>query len=284
MVREDRGGALFLLGTPIGNLEDLSYRAVRILEEADVIACEDTRETLKLLHHLNLRKKLVRYERHTEEEKKEELLDLVEAGLKVVLVSDAGMPGISDPGEILVREAYRRGLAPIVIPGPSAAVAGLVVSGLPAGRFFFQGFLPKGREKDRREVLEEVKDIPATLIFYITPHGAQKDLALIREVLGNREAAIARELTKFYEEVRRGTLEELLSGAMEKPLKGEMVLLVEGGSQVGAEPSLELQEEAYHRLVAEGMSSRDALRAIAQEWKVSKNRLYEYIMGNKEKE
>lgn len=282
MVKEQ--GCLYLVGTPIGNLEDLTFRAVRILGEADVIACEDTRETLKLLNHLGLKKKLVSYEKYSEQEKKHQLLDLVESGLKVALVSDAGMPGISDPGEILVREAYNRGMKPVVIPGPSAAIAGLVLSGLPTANFYFQGFLPKGREKERREVLESLRDIPGTLIFYVSPHSLVKDLTLIRKVLGERNAALGRELTKYYEEVISGTLDGLLIRSMEKPLKGEMVLILEGFKGKREEPNLEEQLRLYEALMVEDeMSHKEALRTMVREHGVSKNRLYEYILQNKEK-
>ena len=282
MVNEKRG-SLYLVGTPIGNLEDMTLRAIRILEEADVIACEDTRETLKLLNHLNLKKKLVSYQKYSENEKKGQLLDFVEEGLCVALVSDAGMPGISDPGEILVREAYDRGIQPVAIPGPSAAVTGLVVSGLPTDRFFFQGFLPKGRDKERKEILRQLKKIPATLVFYVTPHSLKKDLDLIREELGSRPAALCRELTKYYEEVLRGSLEELASEAEARVLKGEMVLLVEGAAEAEEAMSLEEQYQLYLILInEERISPKEALKRMAVLYKVNKNRLYEYILQMKE--
>lgn len=283
MVKEGGAGCLYLVGTPIGNLEDLTLRAVRILGEADVIACEDTRETLKLLNHLGLKKKLTSYQKYSENEKKDQILDLVEQGRTVALVSDAGMPGISDPGEILVREAYRRGIIPVVVPGPSAAISGLVLSGLPADRFFFQGFLPKGREKERREVLEELKAIPATLVFYVTPHGLKKDLDSIRRELGDRPAALCRELTKIYEEVLRGSLGELLEEAERRGLRGEMVLLVEGASKEMDSLSIEEQYRLYQVLLAgEGLRPKDALKRLAEGKGINKNKLYEYILAMKE--
>ena len=203
-------GKLYLVGTPIGNLEDITLRALRILEEVDYIACEDTRVTLKLLNYLNIKKKLISYEKYSELEKQGYILDLVEAGSSVALISDAGMPGISDPGGILATAAYNRGINPVIIPGPSALTSAVAVSGLNSSRFFFQGFLPKGKNKERMEVLKELTDIKAALVFYISPHSLLKDLTDISKVLGNPKAALARELTKYYEEVIRDDLKGLI--------------------------------------------------------------------------
>jgi 16S rRNA (cytidine1402-2'-O)-methyltransferase len=280
MVKEN--GCLYLVGTPIGNLEDISLRAVRILTEADLIACEDTRETLKLLNHLGISKKMISYQKYSENEKKAYLIDLVEAGNKIALVSDAGMPGISDPGEILVKEAWDRGVRVEVIPGPSAVISGLVISGLPTNNFYFHGFLPKGKVKEREEVVIGLKDIRATLIFYITPHSVEKDLSLLIKILGDRPAAIAREITKYYEEVIRGTLSELLTVVGERTLKGEMVLIIEGNTEVIAEINLEEQYKIYQMMLSDGVKSKEAIKTISTDYKVSKNRLYEYILGKKE--
>lgn len=280
MVKED--GCLYLVGTPIGNLEDISLRAVRILTEVDLIACEDTRETLKLLNHLGISKKMISYQKYSENEKKAYLIDLVEAGNKIALVSDAGMPGISDPGEILVKEAWDRGVKVEVIPGPSAVISGLVISGLPTSNFYFHGFLPKGKIKEREAVVTGLKDIRATLIFYVTPHSVEKDLNLLLKILGNRNGAIARELTKYYEEVIRGTFEELLTVVGERTLKGEMVLIIEGNDEVVSELSLEEQYKLYQMMLGSGIKSKEALKTISLDYNVSKNRLYEYILGKKE--
>ncbi len=280
MVKDD--GCLYLVGTPIGNLEDISLRAVRILGETDFIACEDTRETLKLLNHLGISKKLISYQKYSENEKKSYLIDLVEAGNKVSLVSDAGMPGISDPGEILVKEAWGRGVRVEVIPGPSAVISGLVISGLSTTNFYFHGFLPKSKVKEREAVLSSLKDIRATLIFYITPHSIQKDLQLLLKILGNRNGAIARELTKFYEEVIRGTLEELLQVVESRTLKGEMVLILEGNQVTAKVMSLEEQYKLYQIMVGSGINSKEAIKTISTDYNVSKNKLYEYILEKKE--
>lgn len=280
MVKEE--GCLYLVGTPIGNLEDISLRAVRILTEVDLIACEDTRETLKLLNHLGISKKMISYQKYSENEKKSHLIDLVEAGSKIALVSDAGMPGISDPGELLVKEAWDRGVRVEVIPGPSAVISGLVISGLPTNNFYFHGFLPKGKVKERETVVTGLKDIRATLIFYITPHSVEKDLTLLLKILGNRYGAIARELTKYYEEVIRGTLEELLAVTGERTLKGEMVLIIEGNDEIANELSLEEQYKIYQMMLSTGIKGKEALKTISTDYNVSKNRLYEYILGKKE--
>lgn len=280
MVKEN--GCLYLVGTPIGNLEDISLRAVRILTEVDLIACEDTRETLKLLNHLGISKKMISYQKYSENEKKGHLIDLVEAGNKIALVSDAGMPGISDPGEILVKEAWDRGVRVEVIPGPSAVISGLVISGLPTNNFYFHGFLPKGKIKEREAVVTGLRDIRATLIFYVTPHCVEKDLTLLLKILGNRKGAIARELTKYYEEVIRGTMEELLNIVGERTLKGEMVLIVEGNTEAIGELSLEEQYKLYQIMLGSGITGKEALKTISADYNVSKNRLYEYILGKKE--
>ncbi|MDD2371034.1 MAG: 16S rRNA (cytidine(1402)-2'-O)-methyltransferase [Firmicutes bacterium] len=280
MVKED--GCLYLVGTPIGNLEDISLRAVRILSEVDLIACEDTRETLKLLNHLGISKKMISYQKYSENEKKSYLIDLVEAGNKLALVSDAGMPGISDPGEILVREAWDRGVRVEVIPGPSAVISGLVISGLSTSNFYFHGFLPKGKVKEREGVVTSLKDMRATLIFYITPHSVEKDLALLLKILGNRNGAIAREITKFYEEVIRGTLEELLQIVGSRTLKGEMILIIDGNQETAKEMTLEEQYKLYQIMLGSGVKSKEAIKTISADYNVSKNKLYEYILGKKE--
>lgn len=281
MVKQE--GCLYLVGTPIGNLEDISLRAARILEEVDLIACEDTRETLKLLNHLGIKKKLVSYQKYSENEKKSSLIDLVEEGKKIALVSDAGMPLISDPGEVLVKEAHDRGVKVEVVPGPSAAISGLVLSGLPAVNFYFHGFLPKGRNKEREGAVKSLENIRATLIFYVTPHGVEKDLELLLKLLGERNAAIAREITKYYEEVIRGSLTELIEVTKTRNLKGEMVLIVEGNTREDEVPDLAKQYRRYQELIEQKITSKEALKKVADEYDVSKNKLYEYILEMKEK-
>lgn len=277
-------GKLYLVGTPIGNLEDITLRALRILEEVEYIACEDTRVALKLLNHLNIKKKLISYEKYSELEKQGYILDLVEAGSSVALISDAGMPGISDPGGILATAAYNRGINPVIIPGPSALTSAVAVSGLNSSRFFFQGFLPKGKNKERMEVLKELTDIKAALVFYISPHSLLKDLTDISKVLGNPKAALARELTKYYEEVIRDDLKGLIGLCAKREIKGEIVLVVEGNISIKEEASLEEQYNLYLKIREEkGLKSKEAIKELAFLHGFNKNRLYEYVL-NKDSE
>ena len=272
-------GKLYLVGTPIGNLEDITLRALRILEEVDYIACEDTRVALKLLNHFNIKKKLISYEKYSELEKQGYILDLVEAGSSVALISDAGMPSISDPGGILGAAAYEREIKPVIIPGPSALTSAVAVSGLNSSRFFFQGFLPKGKNKERMEALKELADIKAALVFYISPHSLLKDLTDILNVLGNRKATLARELTKYYEEVIRDDLKGLLDLCATREIKGEIVLVVEGDMSVKEEVSLEEQYALYLKIREEkGLKSKEAIKELVFLHGFNKNSLYEYVL------
>jgi 16S rRNA (cytidine1402-2'-O)-methyltransferase len=203
-----RAGCLYLVGTPIGNLEDITLRALRVLKEADLIACEDTRHTLKLLNHFEIRKRLISYREHNEHIRAPELVAKMEAGLSIALVSDAGMPVVSDPGERLVRLAIERGIAVVPVPGPSAFTAALVASGLPVGEFLFAGFLPAQQGK-RLRALASLAAESRTLIFYEAPHRIAAMLEDARAAFGNRPAVIAREITKLHEEFLRGSLDEL---------------------------------------------------------------------------
>ena len=215
---------LYVVATPIGNLGDITLRAVEVLREVEAIACEDTRVTGKLLHHLGLKKRMIRYDDHAGEGDRERLLALMETG-PVALVSDAGTPLISDPGYRLVRMARERGLAVTSLPGPNAAIVAMTLSGLPNDRFLFAGFLPN-KGKARETMLAELAVVPATLIFYETAPRLEASLQAIAEILPGREVAVARELTKKFEECRTGTPEQLIGHYSENPPKGEIVLLV----------------------------------------------------------
>jgi 16S rRNA (cytidine1402-2'-O)-methyltransferase len=219
-------GQLFLVATPIGNLEDVSFRAVETLKTVDVIACEDTRHTGILLKRWGINTPRIVYHDHNKERQASEILHRVQSGKNVAMVTDAGMPGISDPGVYLVRKALERGIVPVVIPGPSAFVLGIVQSGLATDRFVFEGFLPV--RKGRKARLKSLVDEPRTMIFYEAPHRVKKMLGELLEVLGDRKATIARELTKKFEEVRRGTISELIDNINQMPVKGEFVIVVEG--------------------------------------------------------
>lgn len=226
MSEEIEHGALYVVATPIGNLEDITRRAVTILGGVDCIAAEDTRTTGVLLSHLGIRKQMVSYHSYNEQSRIAELLTRLHAGESVAVVTDAGTPAISDPAFALVRAAVAAGIRVIPIPGASAVLAALVASGLPTDRFAFEGFLPakKGRTTRLRELAEESR----TIVLYEAPHRIERTLSDLHQALGNRSAALARELTKKFEEVRRGTLADLLDGVRHKAPKGEMVIVIQG--------------------------------------------------------
>lgn len=268
-------GALVLVGTPIGNLGDLSPRAVEELARADVVACEDSRRTGRLLQHAGVRaRELLVVNDHNEAEKVTVVLELLARGQRVAVVTDAGMPGISDPGERLVRAAARDGHRIEVVPGPSAAVAALVASGLPTGRFVFEGFLSR-RAGARRRRLGELVDEQRTLVLYEAPHRLAAMLADLREVLGGRrQVAVARELTKLHEEVWRGSLDEAAEWAAEHPPRGEIALVVQGAPPPGPAGEDDVEAAVARRLDA-GDSARDAAASVAAELGVPKRKAYE---------
>jgi 16S rRNA (cytidine1402-2'-O)-methyltransferase len=268
------GGVLRLVGTPIGNLGDVSERAARTLKEADVIACEDTRRTRKLLTHLDVHApRLISFYEGNERKRIPELVEQLRAGRDVALVSDAGMPGLSDPGYRLVAACVTAGIGVDVIPGPSAAIAALVVSGLPTARFSFEGFLAR-KAGERRARLAELATDPRTLIFFESPRRVATLVEEALEVFGDRRAAVARELTKMHQEVLRGRLSELVARIGGEDLRGEVVVVIEGArpSEVRDMDQLGDQVEA---LTAEGLPRREAAARIAEESGASKRELYE---------
>lgn len=231
---------LFLVATPIGNLEDITLRALRVLRECDVVAAEDTRRTGQLLHHFEIRKPLLSYHQFNEARRSEEILDRLRRGERVALVTDAGSPGISDPGERVVRAAVAAGFRVEPVPGACALVAGLTASGLPTDEFHFVGFLPH-KSGQRRRRLESLRAFPGTLVLYESPFRIEKLLGELQEVMPDRPVVLAREVTKKFEEFLRGTPAELLERARQKPLKGEFVVLV-GGPQDEREMSASAEE------------------------------------------
>jgi len=220
-------GDLYVVATPIGNLEDLTFRALRTLGEVSVIVCEDTRRTRKLLNKYSIKKKLISYYHPKESQKIPQIISLLKQGKDVALVADSGTPGISDPGYPLIREAITQGIKIIPIPGPAAITAALSVAGLPTHRFLFLGFLPPKKEATKK-LLVSLKNEKATLVFYLPTRKLLSFLDLTRETIGNRQIVIAREMTKIYEEFLRGTTEELLKKLEEKKLKGEATVLIQG--------------------------------------------------------
>ena len=268
-------GILYLVGTPIGNLGDLSPRAAQTLEAVDFIAAEDTRVTLKLLSHLGIHKPLVSYYEHNARQKGQQILDRLLAGETGAIVTDAGMPCISDPGEGLVALCAQAGVPTVAVPGPSAVTAALALSGLPTSRWAFEGFLPANKGERRRR-LEEIAGDTRTLVFYEAPHKAAATLADMVQVLGDRPLAVARELTKIHEEVWRTTLAEAAARYGQEPPRGELVLVVGGGEKTDR-PSLTLEEGVRQvlRLRDEGMPVKEAARQVAEATGLRKNQLYQ---------
>ncbi|HYZ91102.1 MAG TPA: 16S rRNA (cytidine(1402)-2'-O)-methyltransferase [Actinomycetota bacterium] len=268
-------GRLFVVATPIGNLADITLRALRVLGEADVIAAEDTRTTRKLLAHHGIRTPLVSYHEHNEVVRTPELLKRMESGETVALVSEAGTPSISDPGYRLVSEAIAAGVAVEPVPGASAILAAVVVSGLPSDSFVFEGFLPR-RRTERQRRLESLKNEARTLVFFEAPHRLDHSLTDLLEVLGDRRVALCRELTKLHEEVRRGTLTELVAALQRRPVKGEIVLVVEGAKEAAVDLDGAI-DEALDR-IGKGASLREAARDVADERGVPRRALYDRVL------
>ena len=272
-------GILYIIGTPIGNLEDITLRAIRTLQEVDIILAEDTRQTLKLLNHLNIKKSLISYHRHNEVEKIEEIIKLLDKKMKVGLVSDAGMPIISDPGQELVKTLVARKYNIEVIPGVTAVITGLVKSGLDSTSFIFEGFLSINKRL-RKEKLESLKNETKTVVFYEAPHKILKTLNDMYSILGNRKICIARELTKIYEEYITDDISNIIARIEEKGIKGEIVLIVEGidKDKLDKEKKEMLKSKSNIDLVKEliksGIDKKEAIKQVAKLKKISKNDVY----------
>ena len=272
------GPSLYLVATPIGNLEDITLRALRVLKEVDLIACEDTRQTLKLLSHYGIKTRLVSYHEHNEMTKAAELVVDLEGGAKIALVTDAGMPGISDPGFRLIALAIRHHVPVIPIPGACAFLAALVASGLPTDSFRFSGFLPS-KSGQRRKLLESVKDSPRTQVFYEAPHRLLETLADVVEVLGNdRHVVVAREVTKIHEEFLRGRVEEILKKLKARgDVKGEITLLIakaEEGSAPSASDAVTVAQRVKQIMSEEKADEKAALKKVAKERGIGKSEAY----------
>ncbi len=267
-------GTLYVVATPIGNLEDITLRALRVLRDAALIACEDTRQTRKLLDHYGIRTPTISYHEHNEAARASELLEKLLAGTSIALVSDAGTPLVSDPGYRLVTKAVESGIRVEPVPGPSAVLAALAASGLPTDSFHFAGFLPP-RASQRRKALARLKDEAATLVFYEAPHRVRETLEDIEAVLGPRPVVVARELTKVHEDFRRGTAAELRSAHI--PLKGEFTLLVGRASGPAAAAGEMPVSEAVERHIRSGMTRMEAMKAVARERGLSKRDVYREV-------
>jgi 16S rRNA (cytidine1402-2'-O)-methyltransferase len=269
-------GTLYLVATPIGNLEDITYRAVRVLGEADLIACEDTRQTRKLLERYEIHTPTISYHEHNEAERSGELVSRMCAGTTIALVSDAGMPLVSDPGYRLVRAAIDAGLTVQPVPGASAALSALAASGLGADEFHFAGFLPP-KTGQRAKALEALASEQATLIFYEAPHRILETLEAVEAALGAREVVVARELTKLHEEFLRGPVSEVRSQlAAREAIKGEITLLV--GRAAAPPPDDTPLKEAVNKLIASGVAKMDAIKQVARARGLSKREVYEELL------
>lgn len=279
-------GTLFLVATPIGNLEDITLRALRVLKEVDVIAAEDTRQTLKLLNHFDIKSSLTSYYEHNKIEKGNYIIGMLLDGKNVAVVSDAGSPGISDPGEDLVRLAVDNGINVTMVPGPVAAITGLVISGLPAGRFVFEGFLPMNK-KQRRKRIEELENEIRTVVLYEAPHKLIHTLKDLYGALGDRNIVIARELTKKFEQVVRCTLSEAISLYSKETPKGEFVIILQGADEKELIDE-DRQKWGYLSLkehvamyMEQGYEKKEAIKKTSEDRGLSKREVYNSLIHNK---
>ncbi|MBB6625119.1 16S rRNA (cytidine(1402)-2'-O)-methyltransferase [Clostridium gasigenes] len=274
-------GKLYLVPTPIGNLKDITLRALEVLQNADIIAAEDTRQTLKLLNHFNIKKKLYSYHQHNEQGQSENIITKLAEGLNIALVSDAGTPGISDPGSVIVAKCIEKGIAFEVLPGATAITTAVVYSGLDTTKFLFRGFLPR-ENKDRKIIIEEIINAKETLVFYEAPHRLLDTLTYLKDTLGNRKIAACRELTKLHEEIVRGSIEDCINHFVEKRPRGEFVLVVEGKSEeeIKAEKEalwsdLTIQDHIL-KTIESGIDKKQAIKIVAKERNLPKNEVYKY--------
>ncbi|MCF6462385.1 16S rRNA (cytidine(1402)-2'-O)-methyltransferase [Clostridium sp. Cult1] len=267
-------GILYICPTPIGNLEDITLRTIRILKEVDLIAAEDTRHTIKLLNHYNIKKPLISYHEHNKKSKGDLLIEKLKSGQDIGIVTDAGMPGISDPGEDIIHLSIQNGIEVIVLPGPTASIAALVVSGLPTDKFVFEGFLPS-KKKDRIKELERLKDETRTIILYEAPHRLLSLLMDMEKVLGNRQISISRELTKIHEETFRGYISEGIEKFEAQKPKGEFALIVKGAEIKEEDLFQNISIKEHIKLyMEEGLSKKDAVKKVAEDRRMSKNLVY----------
>ena len=276
-------GMLYLCATPIGNLEDITLRVLRTLKEVDIIAAEDTRNSIKLLNHFEIKTPMTSYHEFNKIDKAYELVNLMKEGKQIALITDAGMPGISDPGEELVRICYEEGIEVTALPGASAVVTALTLSGQKTRRFAFEAFLPKDK-KERKRVLDELKDETRTIIIYEAPHHLLKTLQEVYDTLGHRSISVVKELTKLHENVNRTTIEEAITYYSENEPKGEYVLVIEGKSKEIVEREIKAQyedlsiEEHVNRYVEQGMDKKEAMRLVAKERGLSKRDVYNALI------
>lgn len=271
-MEENKAGILYIVATPIGNLEDITLRAIRILKEVDLIAAEDTRHTLKLLNHLEISKPMISCHRHNEEIRCDNLIKELKSGKNIALVSDAGTPGICDPGEEIIKKSIEENIKVIPIPGACAMINALICSGIDTKEFNFLGFLPLNK-KSRKEKIEEIRNSNKTIIIYEAPHKLKNTLNDLSEILEDRNVVLARELTKIHEEFIRGKVSELIDKAEE--LKGEMVIIIEGSNKKQENELNNLSlEEHYNFYEKQGFDKKEIIKKIAKDRNVNKNEIY----------
>lgn len=279
---EDMSGTLYLCATPIGNLGDITIRVLEILKSVDVIAAEDTRNTIKLLNYFDIKTPMTSYHQHNMTSKGPELIEKLREGADIALVTDAGMPGISDPGEDMAKRCREEGIPVTIAPGASAGISALVLSGMDARRYIFEGFLPTDK-KERNSVLKNLENETRTTVFYEAPHRLSDTLSALLKAAGDREAATVREITKRYEEVRHDTLEGLLNYYKGAPPKGEFVIIVGGRSEkelrqekIDSWNSITI-EEHMEKYISEGIPEKEAMKLVSKDRGVSKREIYAYL-------
>lgn len=272
-------GKVYLVPTPIGNLQDMTLRGLEVLKNADIIAAEDTRQTIKLLNHFNIKKTLISYHQHNEQGKSEEIIEIVKTGKTIAIVSDAGTPGISDPGAVIVKKCIENNIEFYVLPGATAITTAVVYSGLDTTKFLFRGFISR-ETKERKKMFEEIKEARETLVFYESPHRLLSTLSLLEENLGNRKIAVCRELTKIHEEIKRGTIQEVKEFFSKGNIKGEFVLIVEGRQQEQIDEENKKKwenmtiEQHIKMLIKEGATKKEAIKKVAKDRGLQKNVVY----------
>jgi len=277
-------GKLYLVPTPIGNLKDITLRALEVLQSVDIIAAEDTRQSLKLLNHFNIRKTLISYHQHNEQGKSENIINQVKEGKNIAIISDAGSPGISDPGSVIVSKCIEQNIAFEVLPGATAITTALVYSGLDTTKFIFRGFLPR-ENKERKPIIDDLINRSETLIFYEAPHRLLNTLEFLYENIGNRKISMCRELTKLYEEIIRLTLEEAIEYYKRQAPRGEYVLVIEGKSKEAIDKDEKAKwdmltiEEHIKRYMDEGLNKKDAMKKVAKDRGISKSEIYKHSLN-----
>lgn len=265
---------LYFVATPIGNLKDISFRAIEVLESVDIIACEDTRNSLKLLNHYNINKKLIAYHKFNERNSADGIIALLKQGKNIAVISDSGMPVISDPGSVLIEKLKQNDIQYTVVPGANAGLCALLLSGLSSTSYTFVGFLPE-QNKDRKKLLEDIKNYKSTLMFYISPHSLLKDIKFLYENLGDRKACLVNEITKLHEK----TLSFCLGDELEIEPRGEYVLVVEGATEVAQIVSELSIEDQLKQLIADGVRKNDAVKQVAQKNNISRNEVYKIAIN-----